>query len=144
MARKKSTQAKTPVHSGAAGDWLAWLATADPKDRETLRREVESVAETEYEGIAALGKMMIKGLISGAVSPSVSEEARGWAEIMLAAQATNLALTQTNGDSSTSIILALGDLQKQEDRKIEAHYTIDGEVETEKMEFERLLAGNDK
>ena len=144
MARKKSTQTKKPAHSGAVGDWLAWLATADPKDRETLRREVESVAETEYEGIAALGKMMIKGLISGAVSPSVSEEARGWAEIMLAAQATNLALTQTNGDSSTSIILALGDLQKQGSREIEAHYTIDGEVETEKMEFERLLAGNDK
>ena len=64
---------------------------------------------------------------------------------MLAAQATNLALTKQDGQgASTSIILALGDLQKQEDRKIEAHYTIDGEVETEKMEFERLLAGNDK
>lgn len=130
---------------GGSGDWLAWLATADPAEREALRKEIEAVKETEYEGVAELGKIMIQGLISGAVSPDVSQEARGWAEIMLAAQATNLALTkQDNSSASTSIILALGDLQKQEDRKIEAHYTIDGEVETEKMEFERLLAGNDK
>ena len=130
---------------GGSGDWLAWLATADPAEREALRKEIAAVKETEYEGVAELGKIMIQGLISGAVSPDVSQEARGWAEIMLAAQATNLALTKSDGQSaSTSIIVALGDLQRQDDRKIEAHYTIDGEVETEKMEFERLLAGNDK
>ena len=147
MARSKKSKTQTrPTRSQSdSGDWLAWLATTDPAEREALRKEIEAVEETKYEGVAELAKVMIQGLISGTVSPSVSQEARGWAETMLAAQATNLALTKQDGQgASTSIILALGDLQKQEDRKIEAHYTIDGEVETEKMEFERLLAGNAK
>ena len=84
---------------------------------------------------------MIQGLISGTISPSISEEARGWAEIMLAAQATQLALAKPEGDaSSTSIILALGDLQKKEAPKIEAQYTIEAEIDAEKSEFEQLLA----
>lgn len=88
---------------------------------------------------------MIQGLISGTVSPSVSQEARGWAEIMLAAQATQLAASRPEGSSTnTSIILALGDLQKREERQIEARYTIDGEVEAEKVALEQLLAGNDE
>ena len=137
---KKSKRSSRPTQGG---DWLTWLATTDPAERAALRKEIPAVEETKYEGVAELGKLMIQGLISGTISPSVSQEARGWAEIMLAAQATNLALTkQDNPSASTSIILALGDLQKQEDRKIEAHYTIDGDVASEKTELEHLIAGS--
>ena len=139
MAQKKrNTPAKT--RPTASGDWLAWLATADPQEREKLRAEVAKVEETEYDGVAALAKVMIQGLIAGAVSPSVSQEARGWAEIMLASRATQLALSSADsgGGATASIILALGDIQR-EPQKIEAHYTIEGEADTEVQEFASLL-----
>ncbi len=137
--KKKNTPTRTRQSSG--DDWLAWLATSDPQQREKLRAEVAKIKETEYDGVAALAKVMIEGLISGAVSPSVSQEARGWAEVMLASRATELALTRQDGggNATASIILALGDIQK-EPQKIEAHYTIDGEVETEAREFAQLAA----
>ena len=136
-----SKSRKSSRSNRSEGDWLTWLATADPTAREALRGEVQAIKEAEYEGGAELSKIMIQGLISGTISPSISEEARGWAEIMLAAQATQLALAKPEGDaSSTSIILALGDLQKKEAPKIEAQYTIEAEIDAEKSEFEQLLA----
>ena len=130
---------------GSEGEWLTWLATADPAAREALRKEVGAVEEVKYEGVAELAKVMIQGLISGAISPGISYEARGWAEIMLAAQATQLALTNPgDSGSNTSIILALGDLQKQDLPKIEAQYTIEAETEAEKGELEKLLARGGK
>ncbi len=144
-SKKPKTSTRPTKSRTDSGDWLAWLATTDPAEREALRRDIETVEETKYEGVAELGKLMIQGLISGTVSPSVSQEARGWAEIMLAAQATQLAASRPEGSSTnTSIILALGDLQKREERQIEARYTIDGEVEAEKVALEQLLAGNDE
>ena len=114
-----SKSRKSSRSNRSEGDWLTWLATADPTAREALRGEVQAIKEAEYEGVAELSKIIIQGLISGTISPSISEEARGWAEIMLAAQATQLALAKPEGDaSSTSIILALGDLQKKEAPKI--------------------------
>jgi len=143
LAGSKNSKAPARRTKTDGGDWLAWLATTDPAEREALRKEIEAVEETKYEGVAELGKVMIQGLISGTVSPSVSQEARGWAEIVLAAQATQLAASRPESTgSSTSIILALNSIQKEDSRKIEAHYTVDGEVESGRERERMTLVGN--
>jgi len=99
MSKIKTTSSKTQ------SDYIAWLSLIPEVERNAVADLVSSVELKSAKDLVTLSQKMLSAVLRGTISPDISEEARKWAELMLASLTVDLAGTKGTNMSMSVMML---------------------------------------